>query len=187
MSKVVVIGGGASGMIASIKASLNNEVILLEGNNTLGKKILVTGNGRCNYWNNDIDIKNYHTDNINNLESILSNKDEVLELLDNLGIYPKIKNGYYYPNSNMASSIDEILIKKIENSNIDIITECKVTNIEKINDKFIISSNLHEITCDKVIVACGSCAYPKTGSDGTSYKLLANFHTINKDLPSLVR
>ena len=186
MSKVVVIGGGASGMIASIKASLNNEVILLEGNNSLGKKILVTGNGRCNYWNSDIDIKNYHTDDINNLENILSNKDEVLGFLDSLGIYPKIKNGYYYPNSNMASSVDEILIKKIENSNIDVITECKVTSIEKVNDKFIITSNLHEIICDKVIIATGSRAYPKTGSDGSSYTLLEKYHTINKVLPSLV-
>ena len=54
MSKVVVIGGGVAGMIAAIRASLKNEVILLEGNDKCGKKILLTGNGRCNYWNENI-------------------------------------------------------------------------------------------------------------------------------------
>ena len=186
MNKVVVIGAGASGMVAAIKASYNNSVVLLDSNTKCGKKLLLTGNGRCNYWNSDICVNNYNTDNISNLNKILENKDLVLEFLTNLGLYPKIKNGYYYPNSNQASSVCEILCKELENRNVNILYNCKVSNITKINDNFVIKSNLDDIVCDKVIVATGGMSYPKTGSDGIGYKILEKYHTINKTLPALV-
>ena len=186
MSKVVVIGAGASGIIASLKARENNEVILLDSNNKLGKKILITGNGKCNYFNTDININNYNTDSIDNLKSILNNKDIVLEYLNDLGIYPKIKNGYYYPNSNQASSVVEVFNNNINKSNIKVIYECKVNDIIKSDDSFIIKSNLDDIICDKVIVACGGCSYPKTGSDGSIFSIINKYHTVNSLLPSLV-
>ena len=62
MSTVAVIGAGASGIIAALKASSNNQVILIDGNDKCGKKILLTGNGRCNYWNSDISLDKYETD-----------------------------------------------------------------------------------------------------------------------------
>ena len=186
MSKVVVIGAGASGIIASLKASENNEVILIDSNNKIGKKILITGNGRCNYFNGDIDITKYNSDYKGNLESILENKDIVLDYLTDLGIYPKIKNGYYYPNSNQASSVVEVFNNNINKSNIKVIYECKVTDIIKNNNSFIIKSNLEDIICDKVIVACGGCSYPNTGSDGSIFNILNKYHTVNNLLPSLV-
>ena len=186
MSKIVVIGAGASGIIASIKAGLNNEVILLEKNNKCGKKILITGNGRCNYWNDLINSDKYNTDNYDNLNKILDNKKEVLDFLYDLGIYPKIRNGYYYPNSNQASSVQEILTKALEKNNVNVIYECKVENIIKDNNKFIIKSNIDDIVCDKVIIAGGGMSYPKTGSEGDFYEILKDKHTINKVLPSLV-
>ena len=99
MKRIAIIGAGAAGIIAALKASENNEVILIEGNDKCGKKILLTGNGRCNYWNEDISLEQYETDNKKALEMILSenNKAETLNFLDSIGIYPKIKNGYYYP------------------------------------------------------------------------------------------
>ena len=186
MSKVVVIGAGASGIIASLKARENNEVILLDSNNKIGKKILITGNGKCNYFNTDININNYNTDSIDNLKSILDNKDIVLEYLNDLGIYPKIKNGYYYPNSNQASSVVEVFNNNINKSNIKVIYECKVNDIIKSDDSFIIKSNLDDIICDKVIIACGGCSYPKTGSDGSIFNIINKYHTVNSLLPSLV-
>ena len=106
MSKIAIIGAGASGIIAALKASEKNTVVLIDGNDKCGKKILLTGNGRCNYWNSDISLEQYESDNKKVLEEILSeeNKSETLDFLDSIGIYPKVKNGYYYPFSNQAAN-----------------------------------------------------------------------------------
>lgn len=190
MSKIVVVGGGASGLVSAIYASRNNEVIILEGNDKCGKKILLTGNGKCNYWNSDINISNYNTDSIDNLSSIISsnNQEEVLSFLNNIGIYPRIKNGYYYPYSNQASSVRTLLMNEIEKRNIKVIYGFKVESILKENNNFIIKSSNDEIICDKVILANGSCAVPKTGSDGSGYDLARELgHSINLITPSLVQ
>lgn len=173
-------------MMASIVASLNNEVILLERNNKCGKKILLTGNGRCNYWNSEVSTKFYNTDSVDNLDTILGNKETVLNYLTELGIYPKIKNGYYYPNSNQASSVSEILCKALENKNVKTVYECKVDKITKIDDRFIINAGDKEFECDNVIIAVGGASAPKTGTDGSLFNLLSDFHTVNPVLPSLV-
>lgn len=190
MSKVVVIGGGASGLVAAISASNNNEVILLEANDKCGKKILLTGNGKCNYWNSDINIDNYNTDNVDNLNNIISknNQEEVLSFLESIGIYPKIKNGYYYPYSNQASSVRTLLLNEIEKRKVKVKYNFKVESIIKNNNGFIIKSNDSEIICDKVILANGSCACSKTGSDGSGYDLAKSLgHHINLVTPSLVQ
>ena len=190
MNKVIVVGAGASGILASLSACLNNEVILLDGNSKCGKKILVTGNGRCNYWNEDINITKYYTDNKKALENIINNnnQNEVLDYLTSLGIYPKIKNGYYYPNSNMASSVREILLRELKNKNIKIINNFKVDNINYKNNEFIVKSSDNKILkCNKLILATGSSAASKTGSDGSGYRLAKSFgHTINSVTPALV-
>ena len=187
MSKVIVIGGGAAGIIAALKASEKNEVILLEGNDKIGKKILLTGNGKCNYWNDDISLDKYNTDDFTNLEEILKNKDTIYNYLESLGLYPKIKNGYYYPYSNQASSVREIFVKKLEKRNVKVITNTKVTEIKKDNEEFIIKTNDKIYKADKVVLAAGSKAYPKTGSDGSGYDILNKLNIkINPITPSLV-
>ena len=108
MKNVIVIGAGASGLIAAIYAkSKGNNVILLEKNEICGKKILATGNGRCNFWNEDQRLEHYRSSNFAKLEKIINNKnrEEILNFFLKIGIEPKIKNGYYYPNSNQAISI----------------------------------------------------------------------------------
>ena len=188
MSKVVVIGGGASGLVAAIQASHHHEVILLEGNDKCGKKILLTGNGKCNYWNQDIHIRNYYTDSLETLDNIISkdNQTEVFSFLESIGVYPKIKNNYYYPYSNQATSVRTLLLAEIERKHIKVIYDFKVEHIIKNNTNFIIQSNRDEIICDKVILATGSEACPKTGSDGSGYDLALSLgHTINLVTPSL--
>lgn len=191
MSKVVIIGGGASGMVAAIQASIkDNEVVILENNDKCGKKILLTGNGKCNYWNSDINVNNYNADNIECLNDIISesNQQEVLSFLKNIGIYPKVRNGYYYPYSNQASSVRTLLLNELERRNVKIINNFKVEEVGKDNDKFVIKSANDKIVCDKVIVATGSCACPKTGSDGSGYDLVERLgHHINLVTPSLVQ
>ena len=188
--RTIIIGGGCSGVIAAIKAkNKDNEVIILERNNTLLKKLLLTGNGRCNYFNENYSIDNYHSNNIDLVNEFISDKNIVMakEFFDNLGIVPKIKNGYYYPYSNQATSIKDILVNEINRLGIKVIYDTYVEDIEK-KDKFIIKTNNKEYACDKLILATGSFAYPKTGSDGKGYSILEKLgHTIIKPVPALVQ
>ena len=187
MSTVVVVGAGASGIIASLVSSEKNNVILLDGNDKCGKKLLLTGNGRCNYWNDDINASMYETDCNEALQHILKNAQDVLSYLDSLGIYPKIKNGYYYPYSNQATSICEIFKRQLESRKINFKKGFKVSAVAKNGNSFTITStNGETIKCDKVILATGSKAYSKTGSDGSGYNLARSFgHSINRVCPSL--
>ena len=187
MKRVVVVGAGASGIIASIFASKNNEVIVLERNSSPLKKLLLTGNGKCNYFNDNQDINNYNSSNMDLVEELITknNIKSVLESFDKVGIVPKIKNGYYYPYSNLSNSIKEALLKEAKLNNVKIKTEYLVEDIKKINNKFIINN---EIECDYVILSTGSKACPKTGSDGIGYEILKKFgHNIIKVLPALTQ
>ena len=180
--KVCIIGGGISGVICAIKASKNNDVTIIERNSTLLKKLLLTGNGRCNYFNSNMDISNFNSNS--NLEDFINedNINKVLAFYDSIGIIPKIKNGYYYPYSNTALSIKESLIKELNNNKVKVITDTLVENITKVEDKFLINNCLY----DKVVISTGSKAYPKTGSDGIGYKLLEDFKlNIINVVPSL--
>ena len=184
--KTIIIGGGAAGMMAAI---YSKDAIILEKNNSLGKKILITGNGKCNYYNENQNIDNYNTNNIDALKQIINinNTKKILNQFDNMGIIPKIKNGYYYPESNQAVSIQNTLLKEIENNNTQIYTNTEVLSVEY-NNKFIIKTNNGVYESDKLIVATGSKACPKTGSDGFGYELLKRFgHTVIKPLPALVQ
>lgn len=191
MKTVVIIGGGASGLVTSIKASnKNNKVILLEKNKDCGKKILITGNGKCNYFNEDFTIDHYHSSNIDTLSNIINkdNKELILNFWNNLGIIPKIKNGYYYPASNLAATIQNTLILEAKHHNVDIRTNTEVLDIDYKDNKFIINTNNDIIECDKLVLSTGSNAAPQTGSDGLGYKLLSKFnHTIIEPLPALVQ
>ena len=192
MKKVVVIGAGASGMLAAIFAAKNkNEVTILEKNNICGKKILATGNGRCNYWNEDQRIFHYRSFNLNKVKCILSdeNKNEILEFFKQIGIEPKIKNGYYYPFSNQAVSMQNALITEVNRLNIKLELNTEVKEIEKNADRFKIKTQNEKIIyADSVIISTGSKAAPKTGSDGLGYKILKQMgHNIIKPLPALVQ
>ena len=189
MSKIVIIGGGASGLVAGIKASENNEVTIIEKNNICGKKILATGNGRCNYFNEDFTLSHYNSDNIELLNIInKENKEKILNFFDEIGIIPKIKEGYYYPYSNQAVSVRDALLETANKKNVNIIYNSSVEHIEYIDNQFKIKTNNKYIYADKVVLATGSCAAPKTGSDGSGYLLASSFnHKIIKPLPSLVQ
>ena len=190
MSKVVIVGGGVSGMMAAILASTNHSVTILEANDKCGKKILLTGNGKCNYWNQDINIKNYHSSDIELAKKIitLENQNEVLDLLTKIGIYPKIKNGYYYPYSNQASSVRNLLLLELERRKVNIIYDFKVEEIIRKESGFLVKSNSREVYADQVILSTGSKACPKTGSDGSGYLLAESLgHTIHTISPALVQ
>ena len=191
MKRIVIIGGGPSGVICVLHAKRkDNEVIILERNNTLLKKLLMTGNGKCNYFNDEIIIDNYESTNKEVLENIITNDniDKVRDFFNKIGIVTKIKNGYWYPFSNQATTIKDILELELKNNNIKVYLNSLVKDIKKNKKKYIISYNDQVIESDVVVLSTGSKAYPKTGSDGIGYELLKNFnHTIIKPLPALVQ
>ena len=192
MKEIVIIGGGASGILAAIYASKNkkNKVTILERNQECAKKILVTGNGKCNYWNEDQNINHYHSQNKELVEKIITkeNQQEILTFFDNLGIIPKIKNGYYYPFSNQATTIKKVLLNELNRNKVDIKNNTLVTNIKKEETKFVITTESEIYKADSLIIATGSYAAPKTGSTGMGYDFLEKLnHTIIKPLPALVQ
>jgi len=188
--KVAVIGAGPSGIISALTINKKNQVFLIDSNDKVGKKILITGAGHCNYWNSLIDISKYQTDDYRNLEKIITknNQDVVLSYLDSLGIYPRIKNSYYYPYSNQATSVRQILENSLNKNNINLLLNTKVLSINKTNNSFRIITDKQELLVDKVIIATGSKAYPKTGSDGSGYTIAKTLgHKINPVLPALTK
>ena len=170
--KVGIIGGGASGMMSAIL--LNREgfdVTILEKNSTLGKKILMTGNGRCNYFNQDIGVDKYYTSDYEFLKTIVNEENilKVKEFLNSLGLVPRIKNGYYYPMSNTATSVLNAFLTEIERLKIKTILDSEINNIKRKENKYQIMVNGKKMFFDKIIIAIGSKAGLK---ENANYELL---------------
>ena len=183
MKRIGIIGGGISGLVAAINLKTNdNEITILEKNNELGKKILLTGNGRCNFYNEDMDISHFHSSE--NIEGLINNDiNNVLMFINKLGIMYKTKNGYYYPFSNKASTIRDTLLYEINKKKINVKTNYIVNSITKENNEFIINN---ELRFDYLIISVGGNSYPKTGSSGDINNILKSFDIkVNKLLPSL--
>ena len=183
MKRIGIIGGGISGLVAAINLKTNdNEITILEKNNELGKKILLTGNGRCNFYNEDMDISHFHSSE--NIEGLINNDiNNVLMFINKLGIMYKTKNGYYYPFSNKASTIRDTLLYEISKKKISVKTNYIVNSITKDNNEFIINNKLR---FDYLIISVGGNSYPKTGSSGDINNILKSFDIkVNKLLPSL--
>lgn len=187
--RVVIVGGGASGLVAAIYAKRNgNDVIIVEKNNRCGKKILSTGNGRCNYWNQDQDISHYHSDTPQALNWIMTeeNQREILSFFENLGMVSRIKNGYYYPYSNQASTVQSLLLKEVDRLGIERKENFLVQAIKKVDSIFLVQSQEETIEVDEVILATGSKASLSEG-EGNGYCLATSFgHSFVPLFPSLV-
>ncbi len=191
MNDIIIIGAGAAGLMAALHAKTpTNKVIILEKNSMCGKKILATGNGKCNYYNSDQTLTHYNSTNKELLKDIITeqNTQSVLKYFDYLGIFPKIKNGYYYPFSNQATTIRDALVREAVSKGIVIKYDFDVFKLEKQDNEFIIYSANEIVKAHKVILSTGSKAAPKTGSTGTGYQILKKFnHTIIEPLPALVQ
>lgn len=190
--KIIVIGGGAAGMIAAISANLNGgQVILLERNDRVGKKLLATGNGRCNYTNINLNINNYHGFNSKFAYSVLSQfgVDGTMEFFESMGITPAVEpNGKVFPLSYQSSSMLDVLRYEIANEGIELITEAYVTSIKKDKKYTVILEDGRKFQGDKVIVATGGMALPNSGSDGNGYTLCKELgHNVVDVFPGLVQ
>lgn len=191
MKTVGIIGAGASGMMAAISAKNHGaEVILIEHKDRVGKKILSTGNGRCNFTNIDQSPKYYRSDTPEFPISVLSqfSVPDTISFFLKLGVYSKNRNGYLYPNSDQASSVLDVLRFEIDRLGIRVYTDTNVTDIQKTKKGFQIHTHQKTYSCDSLILATGSKAAPVTGSDGSGYNLAKSFgHSLAPVLPALVQ
>lgn len=194
MSKVVVIGAGPAGMMAAITASKNdNEVILIDGNDRLGKKLFITGKGRCNVTNSK-DISEFFDFIPGNPYFLYSSlytftNEDTMNFFENEGIKLKVeRGGRVFPNSDKSSDIIKGLSNVINRSNIKVMLNSKVTGIIKDENKIIgvkIDNNI--IKGDHFIIATGGASYPLTGSRGEGQKFAKELgHNIIELKPSLV-
>ena len=190
---VAIIGGGASGMVAALAAAENekNQVILLERQARVGRKLQATGNGRCNLSNIHAVDRGYHGQSpefVNNAISAFTPAD-TLRWFEGLGLFTVTEeSGKVYPYSDQANSVVDVLRLALLKENITLKTGYEVTKIQKTAEGFQLTNGEEPIACDKLIVACGGLAGSKLGGTMSGYKLLAKLgHRCTKLRPSLVQ
>jgi hypothetical protein len=188
---VIIIGGGASGIFSALVAKEKNaSVCLLERNPRVGKKILVTGNGRCNYTNvlatgEDYNNKAFVTETFRQFSPAMT-----VEYFQNLGIVPKVEElGKTFPLSEQASSIVDVFLYRLQTLGIEVVCDALVQDLKQKNHVFTVTLQDGSVyTADNVILATGGRAMPGSGSDGVGYNLAKKLgHTITPVFPSLVK
>lgn len=187
---VAVIGGGASGIFAAIFAARGGaKTVILEKNPRIGKKILSTGNGRCNFTNANVGVKNYNSDFVQCALEKFSPKDTV-DFFEELGLLSKEEaEGRIYPLSGQATAVLDVLRFELERLGVRILSEFDADDIGKVGGGFAVKARNGDVChARSIIVATGGMAAPNTGSDGSGYKLLKkNGHTVSKLVPALVQ
>ena len=197
--KVAVIGGGAAGMLAAISsAQLGNDVTIIEKMDMIGKKLLITGKGRCNITSS-IPIEEFIKNIPGNgmfLYSCFNNFDnkDIIKLLENEGVETKVERGNrIFPKSDKSQDVQKALIKILKKFNVKIILNAKVQSILVNEEKkaygvfYTLGVSKEKFLADKVIIATGGKSYPGTGSTGDGYSILERIgHTIKPIKPSLV-
>ena len=189
---IIVVGGGAAGtMAACVAADQGMHIGIIESNDILGKKLLATGNGRCNFTNDYMSISCFRTDSdFGKMEQILQcfPKEQTLEWFTQLGIIPKIRFGTgYYPLSMQASQVREAWEIACRQRQIHVFYHTRVLDIAAEQGQFCIMTNNGKFYSSSVIVTTGGYASPKTGSDGSLFPVYQQLgHTILSCVPALV-
>lgn len=188
--QTAVIGAGASGLMASIgAAAYSKDVLLLEKNTRPGKKLLSTGNGKCNFTNEEQGLSCYRGDDPAFVLPVFSQfgKTELLSFLKDLGVLPFERNGYYYPFSGQASSVLEVLEAQVKFLRITVVCGSGVRTLEKKGEMFFLTTETDTYLAKTCVLAAGSLAAPSTGSDGFGLLAARRFHhTIVQPHPALV-
>lgn len=190
MYDVIIIGAGASGlMAAAAAASKGARVALLEHKDDIGKKILATGNGRCNFTNTDMSVNKFHGSKAlikNGLSQF--NYADTIRFFKELGIPAYDNAGYIYPNSRQAASVVAAFRMELMRLHVDVKTGINITDIKPADDRtgYCIQTDKGSFKSKRLIIACGLTASPKLGSDGSLFRQIeALGHHIQKPLPAL--
>ena len=189
---MTIIGGGASGLVASISASKSGKkVTILEQNSKIGKKIIISGNGKCNISNRDISKHRYHSLDDRFVSAVLDGYGfaQIEKFFHSIGLLiTEGKDGKMYPLSGQSSSVVEILQYEATKLGVNIICNCQVTDIEKIDNTFNIQTTQGLFKSNQLILASGSPAYPQIGGSDDGYKFAKSLgHNIILPNPSLVQ
>ena len=185
---LLVIGAGAAGMMAAITAARNHKkVCILEKFNKAGKKLLATGNGKCNFTNANMQADCFGGDRAFVLQVLEQfSLQDCLDFFHSIGIYPKNKNGYYYPNSEQAVSVVNALVFELERLGVRISYETEITDILSKKNEVLVSTNKGQFWGRKLVIATGLLAAPKLGSDGSLFALVKGLgHRFSPILPAL--
>lgn len=189
---MIIVGAGAAGLSAAITAARNGtKVTLLEQNSKPGKKILVSGNGKCNITNTSITPARFHSQNPEFIEKVLQGYgiERVKNFFDSVGL-PIIegKEGKMFPMSMQAGSVTEILEYEANRLGVEIITACEVLKIDKENNHFLLETGQGTMQCEKLLLASGSPAAPQLGGNESGLKFAESMgHTLIPSHPALTQ
>lgn len=190
---VAVIGGGAAGMMAAIEAARAGAIVtLIEKNAQLGKKLATTGNGRCNYTNLDMvdriggKFRGFHPEFAEAALDVLP-PEAVLEWFREIGVEPRFRGSYVYPNSDQASAVVDALREELHRLSVKVHYNAEVKSVQRVDDTyFLIQCTDAVVKADRVVLAAGAKAAPKTGSNGDGYFIARKLgHTIVPYVPAL--
>lgn len=194
MAKVIVVGGGPAGIMAALSAAKNNKVLLIERNNEIGKKLKLTGGGRCNITNNR-PIEELFNKVVNNKKFLYSafytfSNENLLDYFSKNNLEYKVEyDEKVYTKSDKADDVIEVLKNDLLKSGVDILYNTIVEDfiVEDNTIKGVVTNKEERIYGDKIIVATGGKSHPTTGSDGAMYSVLGKYgHTIKPLYPALI-
>lgn len=190
--KIVIIGGGASGLICAITAAKKeHEIIVLEKNAKAGRKLLATGNGRCNISNLSISLQNYHGHHVGFVEYALKqfHYDVLKRFFESLGLdFTSVEDGRVFPMSLQASSVVDFLVDACLRKGVRLETGCEVQSVFPEGKKFKVLHEKGDILCDNVVIATGSLAAPALGSSDAGMRFAKEMgHRIFPAFPVLVQ
>lgn len=192
-NQIGIVGGGAAGMMAAITAArAGARVTLFEHGQRIGKKILSTGNGKCNFTNLSLSKDDYYGNHPSFVASAFQYFDQyaAISFFEEAGmICTSMRDGYCYPFSGQASTVLNVMRMLLDSLGVIVHTECEITRMEKSKDNgefFVFTADKKKYRFTKLILACGGKAAPSTGSDGSGYAFAKAFgHKVYKPLPAL--
>ncbi len=188
-NRIAVVGGGAAGLAAAITAAGSGAcVTVLERGERVGRKLLSTGNGRCNFTHANVSADRYFSDCRETVEYIIGQypTERILAFMEKIGILPVCRDGYYYPASNQAAAVVDCLRAACEELQVQIQCSCQVEKITPFKGGFLVTAKGKETFYHRIILACGGQAAPFTGSDGNGYELAGRLgHGLSPVFPAL--
>lgn len=189
MEELVIVGAGAAGLMCGALASREGiKTVILEHTDFSGKKILSTGNGKCNMTNYDLTVEKYYCKDEKFIGNILSKVDSemLLDVFKSLGLITRDRDGYVYPYSEQASAVREVLFTACMENGVRIQNEVLIENIENADGVYFIYTNNGVIKTKSLVLATGGKTFVKSGSDGSGYGLAKKLgHKIVNTVPAL--